>query len=300
MWTADSTVADLTPWPAEAAQRYRDLGYWTEETLGGFLRNRAARFGDRPAVRDACSQLTYRELDRSVDAAATRLRDTGVQRGDRVVVQIDNRVELYIVHFALFRLGAVPVLALAQHGPLQVEQFCRIAEAVMIIATSAADTRQPDRVRQLSELQAPSLRHRILLADTDGGDPGDGAPGVTIWPGSWLTRTGDVEPVQDVPDSEDLAFLQLSGGSTGVPKLIPRTHADYLYSVRGSAEICSLTADDVMLIAIPAATVCPSWWDPVSRSCRWSRPLPTCGCWPSSSIHGSSRDCGSSRWAERN
>ena len=50
-----------------------------------------------------------------------------------------------------------------------------------------------------------------------------------------------------------VAFLQLSGGSTGLPKLIPRTHDDYLYSVRASAEICGLTPADVYLAALPAA-----------------------------------------------
>ncbi len=55
------------------------------------------------------------------------------------------------------------------------------------------------------------------------------------------------------PDAGEVAFLQLSGGSTGVPKLIPRTHDDYLYSVRESAAICGLDTDSVYLCALPAA-----------------------------------------------
>ncbi|MFP3561422.1 AMP-binding protein, partial [Paraburkholderia sp. SIMBA_049] len=51
----------------------------------------------------------------------------------------------------------------------------------------------------------------------------------------------------------EIAFLQLSGGSTGTPKLIPRTHDDYLYSVRESARICGLTERSVYLAALPAA-----------------------------------------------
>ena len=50
-----------------------------------------------------------------------------------------------------------------------------------------------------------------------------------------------------------MAFFQLSGGSTGVPKLIPRTHDDYIYSLRGSAEICGLDAASVYLAALPVA-----------------------------------------------
>nr|BFE82387.1 hypothetical protein GCM10020093_049880 [Planobispora longispora] len=55
------------------------------------------------------------------------------------------------------------------------------------------------------------------------------------------------------PEPSDVAFLQLSGGSTGLPKLIPRTHDDYIYSFRASAEICELTPDSVYLCALPAA-----------------------------------------------
>jgi 2,3-dihydroxybenzoate-AMP ligase len=54
-------------------------------------------------------------------------------------------------------------------------------------------------------------------------------------------------------DPADVAFLQLSGGSTGLPKLIPRTHDDYGYSVRESAAICGLGPDTVYLCALPAA-----------------------------------------------
>jgi len=52
---------------------------------------------------------------------------------------------------------------------------------------------------------------------------------------------------------EDVAFLQLSGGTTGTAKLIPRTAADYLYSVRESATICNLTEDSALLVVLPAA-----------------------------------------------
>ena len=53
------------------------------------------------------------------------------------------------------------------------------------------------------------------------------------------------------PDPGAVAFFQLSGGTTGLPKLIPRTHDDYLYSVRASADICGLDTDTVYLGVLP-------------------------------------------------
>src|SRR5690606_38202027 len=64
---------------------------------------------------------------------------------------------------------------------------------------------------------------------------------------------GDPAPLPPPPGGGDLALLQLSGGSTGVPKLIPRTHDDYVYSVRVAAEVCELDTDTVYLCALPAA-----------------------------------------------
>lgn len=52
--------------------------------------------------------------------------------------------------------------------------------------------------------------------------------------------------------ADEVAFFQLSGGSTGTPKLIPRTHNDYDYSVRASAEICGLNSNTRLLCALPA------------------------------------------------
>ncbi|MDO5053076.1 MAG: AMP-binding protein [Pseudoclavibacter sp.] len=250
--------ADLTRWPEALARRYRERGYWTEETLGGFLRERARRYAGRPAVRDERRSLRYEEFDAEVDAVARRMLRAGIAPGERVIVQIDNRVALYLVQFALFRIGAVPVMALPAHDRLELEQFCRIAEPVAIVASAGPGVDPGERAGKLAALEGPSLRRRVLVLSEDEPEPA-GAAGVEAWrlPEQPGTSEEPGEPgAQELPAgpaSEDLAFLQLSGGSTGVPKLIPRTHADYLYSVRESARICGLGPQDVMLVAIPAA-----------------------------------------------
>ena len=51
----------------------------------------------------------------------------------------------------------------------------------------------------------------------------------------------------------DIAVLQVSGGTTNVPKLIPRTNADYLYDAATFSEVCNMREDTVFLAAIPAS-----------------------------------------------
>lgn len=229
----------FTPWPDDWAACYREAGYWRGETFGGMLRERAASHPDRIAVVGGDFRWSYRDLDLRADRLAAGFGALGIGPKDRVVVQLPNHPEFFAVIFALFRLGALPVFALPAHRVAEIRYFCDFAQAVAYIVPDreagfdyralAAEVRQA----------VPTLRHVIVA-----GDPGE------------FTALADLEaePV-DLPEPEpgDVAFFQLSGGSTGVPKLIPRTHDDYIYSLRGSVEICGLDAASVYLAALPLA-----------------------------------------------
>src|SRR5699024_10726681 len=234
---------DWTPWPEEFAHTYREAGYWTGETFPAFLRERATRFAEHTAVVDGHNRWTYAELDRRADSLATGLARLGVAEGDRVVVHLPNTATLIEVIFALFRLGALPVYALPAHRHSELIHLARTAEAIALVTsdTHAGFDCRPmaDRVRS----ESPSLKH-VLVA----GDPGKDSDGFTAL--ETLRDEPERAALAD-PDPGTVAFFQLSGGTTGLPKLIPRTHDDYLYSVRASADICALDTDTVYLGAMP-------------------------------------------------
>lgn len=236
---------DAPTWPPECAARYRAAGYWRGETFGDMLRARAAAHPDRTALVDpapARRTWSYRELDGRADRLAAGFAARGIGRGDRVVVQLPNMGEFVEVVFALFRLGALPVFALPAHRDTEIAHFCAFAEAVAYVVPdrhAGYDHRAlASRVRE----RTPGLRH-VFVA----GEPGE------------HTALADVPcdvPAAGLPAgpaAHELAFLQLSGGTTGVSKLIPRTHDDYLYSLRGSNEICGVDADTRFLVVLPAA-----------------------------------------------
>src|SRR6478735_2953299 len=129
-----------TGYPAELVARYRAAGYWTDETFQQFLGARAERFGDAIAVTgpDASGTdraLTYRELSDRADRLAAGLQSSGVQPGDRVVVELPNIVEYVEVIFAVFRLGALPVFALPAHRSQEISYFCSFADAAAYVVT---------------------------------------------------------------------------------------------------------------------------------------------------------------------
>ncbi|WP_437786394.1 (2,3-dihydroxybenzoyl)adenylate synthase [Sorangium sp. So ce1097] len=236
----------LTPWPPEMADLYRRAGYWRGETFGELLRERAARRPDRIALVGDGRRLSYGELDRRADHLAAGLVRLGIRPRDRVVVQLPNAVELFEVCFALFRLGALPVMALPAHRRSEIAYFCEHTGAVAyVVADRDGGFDYRELARQVQR-ESGTLKHVIVA-----GDPGEftALSSLFVAPVDLPSSTVDLPS----PAASDVAFFQLSGGSTGVPKLIPRTHDDYLYSVRASAEICALDEDSVYLAVLPAA-----------------------------------------------
>ncbi|HEY1135187.1 MAG TPA: AMP-binding protein [Nocardioides sp.] len=239
--------------PAATAARYREAGLWLPETLGEFVAERCARFAERIAVagapardRTAHVRLTYAELTGASARLAALLADQhGVREGDRVVVQLPNCVEHVVAVAALVRMGALPVFTLPAHREAELSAFHLLAEPVAHLVAGSGWGVDHVAVAERAGAWAVERGGRaprvVDLAVVDVLRERDGAHEPAAFPA----------PVR--VDAEEVAFLQLSGGTTGVPKLIPRTHGDYLYSVRGSVEICGLDADDALLVALPAA-----------------------------------------------
>lgn len=224
---------------AALEQRYESLGYRKRQTLGAWLADAADAFAQAPALIDGASRLTYRELDLKVDRLAAGLDGIGIARGDRVLMQLPNSEAFVICLFALFRIGALPIMAMPAHREKDVLALCRLAEPSAYIMPRSFLGFDYLALAERARAGAPSIRN--ILVDGD--------------PGPWL----GLHQVQDSPRSfapaahTDIALLLLSGGTTGTPKLIPRSHADYLYNAGASASLCGLCRDSVYLAALPAA-----------------------------------------------
>jgi 2,3-dihydroxybenzoate-AMP ligase len=235
---------DLPTWPAEFDAKYRAAGFWTGQTFGAILRQRAAAHPDREAVVGGEERWSYAELDRRADELSGGLARLGVRRGDRVVVQLPNEPAFVEVVLGCLRLGAVPVMALPSHRSSELLHFAAHSEAVALITTGRRGGF--DHAALADEVRAASPFLREVIID----DPEPRAGQLRLDD----LRGDGLDPLQaEIPVGRDLALLQLSGGTTGLSKLIPRTHNDYLYSVRVSAEVCGFDASTRYLCALPAA-----------------------------------------------
>jgi 2,3-dihydroxybenzoate-AMP ligase len=237
------------PWPKADADRYTAAGYWAGRPLGDLLRESGDRTPDATALVDGDLRLTYTELADRADALALRLLDLGLAPGDRIVVQLANGWEFTVLTWACLRAGIVPVMALPAHRRLELAYLAAHSEAAAIAV--------PDRLRDFD--------HQALAHELGNETPGPWhvlVAGDDVGPGSVDLRalcTPGTDPAADrarldaaAPDSRDVAVFLLSGGTTGLPKLIARTHDDYAYNARASAEVSAVDHESVYLVSLPA------------------------------------------------
>jgi mycobactin salicyl-AMP ligase len=225
--------------PPERVARYRAAGYWAGRTVDSLLRRAATTWPHRVAVVDAGGSHNYSELDELVDQAARGFAALGIRAADRVLLQLPNSSRFAVALFGLLRAGAIPVLCLPGHRLAELSRFAQVSGAVgLVTVDSAGGFDHRSMAEQLVALH-PELRHVVVDGDAGRFIPWSGMP--------------DRDVPRVVADTASPALLLVSGGTTGVPKLIPRTHDDYVYNATASAQLCRMTGDDVYLVSLPAA-----------------------------------------------
>ncbi|MFI6704143.1 (2,3-dihydroxybenzoyl)adenylate synthase [Streptomyces sp. NPDC050509] len=255
-----------TPWPKEYAERYRAEGYWRGESLVDLLESSAGRHGGKTALVQGDRRLSYEELDGRSRRMAAGFRAQGIGAADRVVVQLPNVAEFVVVCFALFRLGAHPVFALPAHRASEIRHLCELSGAVGYVFPGVhRGFDHPALARRIRD-EVGTLRKLFTLADTAGST--DTAEATEAVDTAGTTEADGIVPLSAVeatvdpadagpsspspaPDPADVAFFLLSGGTTALPKLIPRTHDDYVYMARAAVEAIGLTEDDTYLAVLP-------------------------------------------------
>ena len=241
-----TTLDGVTPYPPEFVERYRALGYWEDRTLGQWFDDTCARFSERIALVAQAERITYQQLAEHVERLALHLIDLGLHPLDRFVMQLPNIPEFVSLYFALQKIGAIPIMALPLHRYTEIEQFVRLSEAVgYAIPERLGDFSFPELARRVQQ-EHPCLRRVFVVGQTD--QLGWVSLTTLVQTDSGLPR-GRLDDIKIDPTLP--ALFQLSGGTTGVPKLIPRTHNDYLYNSKAAAVINDIHPDDALLVVLP-------------------------------------------------
>jgi len=246
--TREGTV----PWPEEIAAAYRAKGYWQDRTLGDLLWETADTRPAQVAIVDGDTRLTYADMTDRADAAAARLRDVGLAPDDRILIQMPNGWEFVVLTLACLRAGVIPVMALPAHRRHELTHLATVSEARAIAVPSTL--RDFDHQRLAHELAAEVADLEIILVLGEAADLDRRSLSLAelLKPG---TNRSAERLIADAmrPDPDAPACFLISGGTTGLPKLITRTHNDYACNIRATAATAELSAADVYLGTLPAS-----------------------------------------------
>lgn len=223
----------------EIINQYEETDFLEKVTFGECLKKWAKDYENKIAVIDGDEKISYATLDKKVDFMASGLKNIGIKKGDNVVVQLPNTISFVIICFALFRLGAVPILARPAHREADLNGIFELARPkAYIIPDKFLGFDYRKMARNIVE-KYPYVDHVIV----------DGINEEFLN----INEVQESDFVFELPLYTDIALLSLSGGTTGTPKLIPRTHSDYIYNVKMAARKSKMNYDTIYLAALPVS-----------------------------------------------
>ncbi|MBV9229485.1 MAG: AMP-binding protein [Chloroflexi bacterium] len=235
----------VVPFPQEFATHYRKKGYWEDRPLRDVFTEIFARYAERVALIDGEHVLTYAQLDARATNLALNLLDLGLGPLDRIVVLLPNVAEFVLLYFALQKIGCIPIMALPSHRYREVSQFVSLSKAIACVTpTQVKDFDFTALIRRIQREQE-TLRFGIVL-----GEEQSGFLSLRHLIDRPATRAAH-DLAQMSIDPTDPALFLLSGGTTGIPKLIPRTHNDYVYNSKRAVSVCDVHPDDALLLILP-------------------------------------------------
>jgi long-chain acyl-CoA synthetase len=200
-------------------------------TLAEFLRESAAKHGSKPALYFLDAQVTYQELWDMVQRLATGLADLGLKKNDVCALMLPNSIQFVISYYACQLIGVTVTAINPTYKALEIEHQLKDSGAKALIVLDAVFEEAKDAIRatrmsavigtsvvDLCRFSAFKVFLGKLLKKIPVGELPSNALKLTD-----LLRTAPNPPKNKV-DPEDIAVLQYTGGTTGLPKGAMLTH----------------------------------------------------------------------------
>ena len=228
----------------ERAKYYFERGAWIDRTIGDQLRYITAQHPDRVAFICEGRTVSFREVDEWSDQLGALLVERGLKVNDRAMFQMGTVIESAVALFACLKAGVLPVCTIPQYREIEIGKLAAVTRPRGYFVQADVDPKF-DIVSFARKMAAEcGMPHLLVARSGQADDP-------------WLAARSI--PLQDARrslarvhlGSEDVAVMQLSGGSTGVPKVIPRHHAEYLGHAFHWCEKLDMREDDIGLWALP-------------------------------------------------
>ncbi|CAB1060767.1 Long-chain-fatty-acid--CoA ligase (EC [Olavius sp. associated proteobacterium Delta 1] len=241
-------IDGFTPYAGKDAEKYNQMQWWLGLTFGDILDRAADMLPDKVAFVDADSRLTYAQARDRVNRLAVSLMDLGVRPTDRVLVQLPNWNTFAVAFFALQKIGAIDTLLIDRYRPYEIKHLAGLSGATSWILPES--DKKTNYLPIIDEVQqdSPRLENVILV---------NGSGHKAYLSLEKLIEAADLsdaklaELANRRPDPMQVAHMGPTGGTTGLPKLVPRTHNDLVCGSKFCAGAWEMDIQDVCLLAGP-------------------------------------------------
>jgi 2,3-dihydroxybenzoate-AMP ligase/mycobactin salicyl-AMP ligase len=199
-------------------------------------------------------RLTYHQLREQTNRAALAFLELGIQKLDRVLLQIPNWAEFVFAYYGLHKIGAIPVMCIPRFSQREIEHFFKITEAKAWIVPFRFEKIEYKPMIKALRSQPSSLKYVLMIESM--GKEDEPFPEETIPFNALLKKIDLLRYPKDYlqsfrPDPDEICHLMPTGGTTGLPKLVPRTHNDWLCNVEYRSKVWERSPRDITLIATP-------------------------------------------------
>jgi non-ribosomal peptide synthetase component E (peptide arylation enzyme) len=243
-------IQGFEPYKLEDVERYVKYRWWLGLTWGDMFDKATDLYPRKEGLVDDTARFTYRELREKVDRLAIGFMGLGIKERDFVLLQLPNWHEFIFAFFALQKIGAIVVLLVARHGLSEINYLSSLTHPVAWIGPDHYKNTEYLAMVQQAMKENKELRHLISVRSPENTafTPLEG-----LIEGSELTKSSLEALAARRPDPMEVSIILPTGGTTGLPKAVPRTHNDYIASVEYHTRAWEVTCNDTMLTAAPVS-----------------------------------------------
>jgi len=214
-------------------------------TIPELLRDAAAKFGDRVALRQPDGKevhtWTWNDYLRAAEEVAAGLKALGIEKGDHVALCSETRAEFYLADLGILTNGSVAAALYPSYPAEDLKRTIAMADAKALFVE---DFRMLQKLGNLAEL---NLRLVVVLK----GEVPPSTSGGAISMSALRTHGRYVASIS----GEDNAILYLTSGATGEPKMVMVTHSAIVSNIHAGPAVLPLDENDITIAFLPSAHI---------------------------------------------
>lgn len=241
-------VDGFNPYKPEDIERYTKYRWWLGITWGDMLDKGSDLYPRKEILVDDTTRFTYRELRENIDRLAIGFIELGIKPRDFVLLQMPNWHEFVIAFYALQKAGAIVVLLVTRHGITEIDYLSNLTNPVAWIGPP--NYKKIEYLPMVKKLMGKHGELKYIISVRDPGNK-DFISMEKLIEDSKLTKVSLEALAARRPDPMEVSIILPTGGTTGLPKAVPRTHNDYIASVEYHTKAWEITSEDTLLTSAP-------------------------------------------------